>query len=151
MMADLGGWQSYDSSLKMNPNDPAVYTNRAMARMKLQQFKEAEQDCCVALPMAKDNKDIVLASKILYRRGCIRRQLGKLAEAIKDLHDSLKLQPNVPEVIGKLQQMEKELQPPVLVERNSKPAELVPSVNGKMDLRRMTIQEVDEEEEHDDE
>jgi Meckel syndrome type 1 protein len=76
----------YTQSIDLQPTSLA-YANRAMARLKLGQPAEAEQDCTSALQL--DSSYI----KALHRRGTARRQLGKLLEAAIDFEEALRLEP----------------------------------------------------------
>jgi tetratricopeptide (TPR) repeat protein len=76
----------YTQSIALQPTFLA-YANRAMARLKLGQPAEAEQDCTAALQL--DSSYI----KALHRRGTARRQLGRLLEAAVDFEEALRLEP----------------------------------------------------------
>lgn len=78
--------QCYTQSIGLQATAVA-YANRAMARLKLKQYAEAEQDCSAALQL--DGSYI----KALHRRGTARRQLGKLLEAAADFEEALRLEP----------------------------------------------------------
>ncbi|KAL2193629.1 hypothetical protein P885DRAFT_63825 [Corynascus similis CBS 632.67] len=45
----------YSQALILDPNNPALYTNRAMARLKLNQWDSAVADCTACLRLAPDN------------------------------------------------------------------------------------------------
>uniref|UniRef100_A0A383V547 RNA-polymerase II-associated protein 3-like C-terminal domain-containing protein n=1 Tax=Tetradesmus obliquus TaxID=3088 RepID=A0A383V547_TETOB len=76
----------YTQSIALKPTSLS-YANRAMARLKLGQPAEAEQDCTAALQL--DSSYI----KALHRRGTARRQLGRLLEAAVDFEEALRLEP----------------------------------------------------------
>ena len=76
----------YTRSLAAAPT-AVTYANRAMARLKLQRWAEAEQDCTEALSMD------ALHVKALQRRGTARRAQGKLFEAACDFDTVARLEP----------------------------------------------------------
>jgi hypothetical protein len=76
----------YTRSLVAAPT-AAAYANRAMARLKLQRWAEAEQDCTEALFLD------ALHVKALQRRGTARRAQGKLFEAACDFDTVARLEP----------------------------------------------------------
>lgn len=53
----------YSKAITLNPHDIPLYTNRAMANIKLQNYDKAIEDCNLALQ--KDNKFM----KAYWRRG----------------------------------------------------------------------------------
>ncbi|KAL5112418.1 RNA polymerase II-associated protein 3 [Taenia crassiceps] len=69
----------YTSAIRLAPENPLLYSNRALALCKLERFASAEADCSTALTI---NPKLV---KALYRRAHARKALGKLDEAISDL------------------------------------------------------------------
>lgn len=74
--------------------------NRAMAFLKLERFKEAEEDC---------NKAILLDntySKAFARRATARVALGKLEEAKTDFQEVLKLEPGNKQALNELQKIQ---------------------------------------------
>ncbi|TFJ82026.1 hypothetical protein NSK_006694 [Nannochloropsis salina CCMP1776] len=75
---------SYTKSLGFNALDPAVCGNRALVYMRLGEWVKAEVDCTLAI--ARDPS----YAKAWLRRGTIRRQRGKRAEARKDLEEVLR-------------------------------------------------------------
>ncbi|KAG0342402.1 RNA polymerase II-associated protein 3 [Podila humilis] len=90
----------YSESIKLDPTNPVLPINRAMALLKLQRFAEAEQDCTLGLKM--DGKNV----KALWRRGIAQRSLGRVEQARKDFEHALSLDPNnkaVKDELSKLQ------------------------------------------------
>lgn len=49
----------YSQAIIANPKDPKLYTNRAMARCKLQRWEDAIADCQTCLSLAPDNMKAV--------------------------------------------------------------------------------------------
>jgi len=77
----------YGESLAAAPS-AAAFANRALARLKLSRFFEAEQDCSSAL--ALDERHL----KALQRRAVARRELGLLFEAACDCDTAARLEPS---------------------------------------------------------
>ena len=70
--------------------EPAFYTNRAIAYLKLSQFSSARNDCKAALRI--DEK----FSKAYNRLSKCNIALGELAEASINLQKSISIEPNNP-------------------------------------------------------
>ena len=85
-----GEWEDaakfYSRSLEASPTAVA-YANRAMARIKMEQWAQAEQDCTDAI--ALDDTYI----KAWSRRGSCRRALGRHREAAEDFEYAVRLMP----------------------------------------------------------
>lgn len=64
-----------------------VFSNRAMARLKLGAYAEAEEDCVEALKL--DPKNV----KAYLRRGAARAVSGNYLEALEDFESALRLEP----------------------------------------------------------
>ncbi|VDK38009.1 unnamed protein product [Taenia asiatica] len=77
----------YTSAIRLAPENPLLYSNRALALCKLGRFASAEADCSTALTI--DPKLV----KALYRRAHARKALGKLDEAVSDLKRVLDVEP----------------------------------------------------------
>ncbi|KAF9363425.1 RNA polymerase II-associated protein 3 [Mortierella sp. NVP85] len=95
--------ERYSASMALDPSNPVLPINRAMALLKLGRFTEVERDCTLGLEL--DNKNV----KALWRRGIARRSLGKPDDARKDFETALKIEPNnkaVKEELAKLEQPE---------------------------------------------
>ncbi|KAI8803143.1 hypothetical protein BJ742DRAFT_830657 [Cladochytrium replicatum] len=86
----------YGNAMKLDPTNPILPTNRAMAYLKLERYDDAEKDCTTAL--ALDPKSV----KALWRRGIARRELGRSDEARKDLELALVLEPSNKTIAGDL-------------------------------------------------
>ena len=86
-----GDWAAaeaaYGRALTHAPRMTALLTNRAAARLKLENWGGAEADAAAALQQEPGNV------KALMRRGQARRQLGRAAEAAADLRAALALAP----------------------------------------------------------
>ncbi|XP_045794752.1 RNA polymerase II-associated protein 3 isoform X1 [Trifolium pratense] len=81
----------YSRSIAFSPTAVA-YANRAMARIKLRRFQEAEDDCTEALNL--DDRYI----KAYSRRATARKELGKNKQSMEDAEFAMRLEPNNQEV-----------------------------------------------------
>ncbi|KAJ0000077.1 hypothetical protein NQD34_011919 [Periophthalmus magnuspinnatus] len=96
----------YTECLKLKPEECAVYTNRALCYLKLEQFAEAKQDCDAALKLEPTNK------KAFYRRAMANKGLKDYLACSSDLQEVLHQDPNV-------QEAEKELEEVTMLLRQS--------------------------------
>jgi len=78
--------EQYTASLEIEPTHLA-FANRAMARLKLGSFAEAEADCTAALALEPEYV------KAYSRRGTARRQQGRPLPAALDFEAALRLEP----------------------------------------------------------
>ena len=76
--------------LETQPNEPAFYTNRAIANLKIEKFEPAMNDCRAALRI--NDK----FTKAYNRMSKCQIALGQLAEASVSLQKSIDLEPNNP-------------------------------------------------------
>nr|CDS32355.1 RNA polymerase II associated protein 3 [Hymenolepis microstoma] len=77
----------YTTAIRLAPENPLLYTNRAIALYKLERYASSESDCSIAISM---NAKLV---KGFYRRAQARKALGKVEEAISDLKRILDIEP----------------------------------------------------------
>ncbi|XP_072042078.1 sperm-associated antigen 1-like isoform X2 [Amphiura filiformis] len=77
----------YSRSISVIPSAPA-YNNRALARIKLGNFKDASNDCTKVLELEPDN------IKAFLRRGTARKSLNEFALARQDLDRVLTMEPH---------------------------------------------------------
>jgi len=80
--------ESYSNAITATPDNAVLYSNRAMARLKLREYELAESDCNQCLEI--DEAMI----KALFRRGLARKGLRKYNRALADFEQVLKLEPN---------------------------------------------------------
>ncbi|KAL7420289.1 hypothetical protein Q5752_005258 [Cryptotrichosporon argae] len=76
----------YTRAAALDPTDGVPLTNRAQARLKLEQYEDAERDCDAALRLGP-------AVKASYRRALARRARGDVAGALADIDDVLVHEP----------------------------------------------------------
>nr|CAD2167194.1 unnamed protein product [Meloidogyne enterolobii] len=82
---------SYSQALALKLDNKLRLTllkNRAMARLKLEDFEGAESDCDEALKLSPND------AKALYRRALAREKLDKIGSAFTDAKEALRLLPN---------------------------------------------------------
>ncbi|TFY65714.1 hypothetical protein EVG20_g5375 [Dentipellis fragilis] len=89
----------YTTAILADPSDPTFPLNRAAAYLKLGKNEDAERDCTKVLALAKTNV------KALFRRGQARAAFLKHADAIHDLQQALKLEPQNDAVKVELQKV----------------------------------------------
>eukprot|EP00899_Mesostigma_viride_P019857 jgi/Mesvir1/27873/Mv20060-RA.1 len=94
--------QHYTKALRLGGGDSGVYlSNRAMAHLKLGNFKEAEEDCTAALKLDKRNV------KALLRRGTTHVFQGHYPEGIADFQAVLRLEPTNRTALDELKKLER--------------------------------------------
>ncbi|MEQ2251246.1 Sperm-associated antigen 1A [Ilyodon furcidens] len=91
--------EKYSECLSIKPDECAVYTNRAICFLKLNQFEEAKQDCDTALQLDPANK------KAFYRRALAFKGLQDYLSASSDLQEVLQLDPKVHEAEQELEEV----------------------------------------------
>ncbi|XP_071866285.1 spag1 axonemal dynein assembly factor [Bombus fervidus] len=91
----------YDTSIKINSNIIACYTNRAITYIKLQRYEDALNDCNTVL--SKEHTNI----KALLRRALSLEHLGDLSQALADYEAALKLAPNDTSAIAGVKRLRK--------------------------------------------
>lgn len=77
----------YTRSLALNPKSSITYSNRAMAYLKLKQYKNAEEDCNESIKI--DNKYV----KSYYRRALAKNGQSKHRSALNDLKIAIEIDP----------------------------------------------------------
>ena len=81
----------------------ALYSNRAMTYMRLNEYMKVENDCTKALEQSPQH------IKSLVRRSKARRRLLNLKEALKDIQMADKTQPNDKDIIEELSMVESKI------------------------------------------
>ncbi|XP_045165225.2 RNA polymerase II-associated protein 3-like [Mercenaria mercenaria] len=142
--------ECYTKGADLDPTNPLLPANRAMALLKQDKFGAAELDCSVALSLDP------LYTKAYLRRASARLGMKKFMEAKADFEKVLQLEPQNKKAKSDLELIEKELAKEKLVSHSdtavnpaagivkaiSKPA----SERSKKPLRRINIEEVGVEE-----
>ncbi|HEX9962697.1 MAG TPA: hypothetical protein VGB00_17325, partial [Pyrinomonadaceae bacterium] len=76
----------FNDAIKINPNDPDYYANRARAFAALEKWKETLRDLSMAIEVRKKNGDLTKDDAYLYEwRASTLQQLGKFKEAENDI------------------------------------------------------------------
>jgi len=78
----------YTRCVALNPANEIAYSNRAMAYLRLHQYRQAEEDCTRALEVRPDH------IKSLLRRGTAKNALGRHRQALADFERVLVLDPS---------------------------------------------------------
>jgi DnaJ family protein C protein 7 len=91
----------YTRAIEKNPNEPALYTNRAATNLQLKQYKEAVDDALKATEL--DPK----FTKGYYRAGQAYLQMGKMFEAKMQLQKALQLSPNDKAIAQEFQNLDR--------------------------------------------
>eukprot|EP00958_Prasinococcus_capsulatus_P026902 scaffold5066_cov403-Prasinococcus_capsulatus_cf.AAC.3 len=90
----------YSKAIEIAGNNSVLYSNRAMAYLKLVDFKSAETDCTQALMLDKKNV------KALLRRGTARAFMTMYREALDDFKAVLVLEPGNKQAKAELQKLQ---------------------------------------------
>ncbi len=96
----------YTKAIGIDFENPILFTNRAMALIKMERWQDAIQDCTAAISM--DNK----AVKAYWRRGIARRELGELKDALEDLRMANVLDPLNKSIRDDYKVVQEKLKPP---------------------------------------
>lgn len=89
----------YGAAINKDTRNAVLYSNRAMAHLKLGDFKSAEEDCTLAL--ALDPRNV----KALLRRGTARGFQQTYTDALADYQAVLRLEPNNKDARTEVQRM----------------------------------------------
>ncbi|XP_053571893.1 sperm-associated antigen 1 [Bombina bombina] len=91
--------KQYTECLKINSEECALYTNRALCYLKLSQYEEARQDCECALQREASN------IKALYRRAQAYRGLENYQACATDLQKVISIDPTISEAKKQLDEI----------------------------------------------
>lgn len=86
----------YNSSITLEPSNAVLYSNRAMALIKLENWEDCESVCADGLEQNPDTKTKV---KLLWRRGTALTRLEKFNAAQAAYNEALKVDPKNPSVL----------------------------------------------------
>ncbi|KAF6726963.1 RNA polymerase II-associated protein 3 [Oryzias melastigma] len=131
--------ECYTKGMEADCMNVLLPANRAMAFLKLERFKEAEEDCSTAISLDSSY------SKAFARRGTARAALRKLPEAKLDFEQLLRLEPGNKQALNELQKLQSELDLPQAVEgfqRTVEPIDKPEHLRSTKPLRRINIEEV---------
>ena len=120
----------------LNPDDPATYSNRALAQIKLKDFAKAKQDADKALSLKPDY------IKAFHRLAKAYEGLGDVKKAIKSFKEVLKLEPHNNDAPIEIKRLEDKYNKDK-GEKNENPEE----ENPKENFKRVQIEEDSDDEE----
>lgn len=98
--------QCYSQGIQVDDSMPVLYSNRAMALLKLGNFVDAEADCSTCLSLDPSNV------KALLRRGTARAYLAQFQAALEDFEHVLVLEPNNVAAAQELERMKEAFSTP---------------------------------------
>jgi len=98
--------QLYSQGIQLDDSLAVLYSNRAMALLKLGNFVDAESDCTTCLSLDPSNV------KALLRRGTARAYLAQFQEALEDFEQVLVLEPNNAAAAQELERMKEAFSTP---------------------------------------
>ncbi|WAR25055.1 RPAP3-like protein [Mya arenaria] len=107
--------ECYTRGADLDPTNPLLPANRAMAMLKQDKFAAAELDCSIALTLDP------LYTKAYLRRGTARLGLHKYIDAKADYERVLQLEPNNKKAKSDLELIEKELAKQKMVSHADEP------------------------------
>ncbi|KAK9806971.1 hypothetical protein WJX72_009035 [[Myrmecia] bisecta] len=125
----------YTTALQYNPNSEILYSNRAFAHIRLENFGSAVADATKAVELNPR------FAKGLYRRGDAYYALGKFKLALKDLKAAVRLTSKDPDLRRKLADCEKEVKRLRFEEALAVPEEIEVPVAQTIDLASMLVEE----------
>ena len=74
--------------MQCDPKNAVLPANRAMAKLKMKDWKSVENDCTLSLSL--DSTYV----KAYHRRGTARKNMKKFSDALKDFEKTIELEPN---------------------------------------------------------
>lgn len=126
---------AYTKALEHQADDKlrlVLYKNRAMARLKVEDFEGAESDCDKALEINQSDP------KAYYRRALAREKLGKLGTAFTDAKEALRLLPGDRPLIELCNR---------LVKANTEKMQQVESIEGRVnEMMKLSFEETQKDE-----
>lgn len=85
--------EAFTRVIEIKPGDPTAYLNRAIAHIRLEEWKKAEADCSSAIELDSDN------ARSFHHRAVARSQMGEHESAFKDASRAARMEPTDPNVI----------------------------------------------------
>jgi len=92
----LGAVRCYTNCIGQNPSNHLLWSNRAMAHLKLKEFRKAAEDSAAALKLNPKH------TKSWVRRGLARNQLGFHSGALYDFQRARELDPSNKQILVEL-------------------------------------------------
>ncbi|AOA63139.1 hypothetical protein PP7435_CHR2-1042 [Komagataella phaffii CBS 7435] len=93
----------YQEALQLDPQNPVLYSNRAMCYVKLNNWHQVLADTTAGLELrVNDTKTQV---KLLWRKGLALSKLGNVSEALESFNKALELDPNNATVKSELERL----------------------------------------------
>lgn len=140
--------ESYTKGMALDPTNPILPANRAMALLKEQKYAAAEMDCMTALTLDP------LYVKAYLRLGSAQFLMKKLQKAKETFEKVLQLEPQNKQAKLEIEKIEKEMKKEQMVTHDIsapdvglvKPITKPPNQRSKKPLRRLEIEEVGVEE-----
>lgn len=123
--------EAYTISLRLDPKNETVHTNRAAAYLKLKRWEDAETDCSAALALDANNW------KARMRRAAARLEQGSEASirgALPDADSALNTKPDSNDLLSLRKRCEKALA----------------DIEDRKGMKRVAVTNIEEEEEDDD-
>ncbi|XP_061674842.1 sperm-associated antigen 1-like isoform X2 [Syngnathoides biaculeatus] len=127
----------YSDCLKINPDECAIYTNRALCYLKLERFTEAKEDCDAALKLEPSNK------KAFYRRAMANKGLKDYLRCSTDLQEVLRQDPTVQEAEKELEEVTILLKQSLVHESQAKSRKIIPITEVDSDQETSTAANYD--------
>jgi tetratricopeptide (TPR) repeat protein len=92
--------KKYEEAIEIKKDWMILYTNSALARIKIEDYDKAIEDCNRVLEYCElfeegYQKSLDTCFKALTRRGMAKRAIKKLSEAIEDFHKALELKEDI--------------------------------------------------------
>nr|XP_022296918.1 RNA polymerase II-associated protein 3-like isoform X1 [Crassostrea virginica] len=140
--------ESYTKGMGLDPTNPILPANRAMALLKEKKYAAAEMDCMTALTFDP------LYVKAYLRLGSAQFFMKKLQKAKETFEKVLQLEPQNKQAKLEIEKIEKEMKKEQMVTHDSaapdlgivKPITIPPNKRSKKPLKRLEIEEVGVEE-----
>jgi len=127
--------QCYTRAIEASPDTAVLYSNRAMALLKTNDFASAESDCTRCLEL--DSSQI----KALFRRGLARKGLKKYHLALRDFESALKLKPEDKAALKQKREMKQKMDAMLKRSKERQFGSSKPKVASKDKMRRIVIEE----------
>lgn len=98
----------YEEAVKLNPNEPLYYNNKAATYIELKDYELALQEIARAEQLFEEGvaKDYVKKAKVLARKGTVLAKLERYGEAVEALEKSL-IEDNIQKVRDELLKVKK--------------------------------------------